>query len=326
MQISIGELIESSAEYKGVELLDNREIDVCDLGIYVPTPMGQSLVKYVIKKENLQGTMLTLETGVEIKCASKHLLRQFGNDIFADLLMIGDTIETANGDVKIVDITKITDTTFYDIGIDSPHLYYDSGGTLHHNTLITAVLSHSCEEHGRTIVIVPNKSLVTQTEADYINMGLDVGVYFGDRKEFGRTHTICTWQSLNILLKGSRNHEVDITITEFLEDVVCVMVDECFDGNTLITTPKGKKPIKDLKPGDKVINLCEKSKQYKEDTVVKIHKNLTQSASEKMLELDFDNGIKTRVTANHKFLTNKGWVRADELTEDLEIINIDTYN
>ena len=93
-------------------------------------------------------------------------------------------------------------------------------------TLCTAVLSHRCEEHGRTIVIVPNKSLVTQTEADYINMGLDVGVYFGDRKEFGRTHTICTWQSLNILLKGSRNHEVDITIGEFLQDVVCVMVDE----------------------------------------------------------------------------------------------------
>ena len=93
-------------------------------------------------------------------------------------------------------------------------------------TLCTAVLSHRCEPHGRTIVIVPNKSLVTQTEADYINMGLDVGVYFGDRKEFGRTHTICTWQSLNILLKGSRNHEVDITIGEFLQDVVCVMVDE----------------------------------------------------------------------------------------------------
>jgi superfamily II DNA or RNA helicase len=93
-------------------------------------------------------------------------------------------------------------------------------------TLITAALSYCCEPHGRTIVIVPNKSLVTQTEADYKNMGLDVGVYFGDRKEFGKTHTICTWQSLNILLKGSRNHEVDITIDEFLQDVVCVMVDE----------------------------------------------------------------------------------------------------
>ena len=48
-------------------------------------------------------------------------------------------------------------------------------------TLCTAVLSHRCEPHGRTIVIVPNKSLVTQTEDDYVNMGLDVGVFFGDR-------------------------------------------------------------------------------------------------------------------------------------------------
>ena len=93
-------------------------------------------------------------------------------------------------------------------------------------TLMTAALSYSCESHGRTIVIVPNKSLVTQTEADYINLGLDVGVYFGDRKEFGHQHTICTWQSLNILLKNTKGGEADITIIEFLEDVVCVMVDE----------------------------------------------------------------------------------------------------
>lgn len=93
-------------------------------------------------------------------------------------------------------------------------------------TLITAALSYSCEPYGRTIVIVPNKSLVTQTEADYINLGLDVGVYFGDRKEFGRTHTICTWQSLNILLKNTKGGDVDITIGDFIEDVVCIMVDE----------------------------------------------------------------------------------------------------
>ena len=93
-------------------------------------------------------------------------------------------------------------------------------------TLITAVLSHRCEHHGRTIVIVPNKSLVTQTEADYANMGLDVGVFYGDRKEFGHTHTICTWQSLNILLKNTKNQVAPITIQEFLEDVVCIMVDE----------------------------------------------------------------------------------------------------
>mgnify|MGYP000058663599 CR=1 FL=1 len=93
-------------------------------------------------------------------------------------------------------------------------------------TLITAVLSHRCEQHGRTVIIVPNKSLVTQTEADYVNMGLDVGVYYGDRKEFGKTHTICTWQSLNILLKNTKNQIAPISIQESLEDVVCIMVDE----------------------------------------------------------------------------------------------------
>ena len=93
-------------------------------------------------------------------------------------------------------------------------------------TLVTAILSHKIEPYGRSIVIVPNKSLVTQTEEDYINMGLDVGVFFGDRKEFGKTHTICTWQSLNILLKKTKNAEAPISIGEFIEDVVCVMVDE----------------------------------------------------------------------------------------------------
>ena len=61
-------------------------------------------------------------------------------------------------------------------------------------TIITATLSRITETYGRSLVIVPNKSLVTQTEDDYINCGLDVGVYFGDRKELGKTHTICTWQ------------------------------------------------------------------------------------------------------------------------------------
>jgi len=93
-------------------------------------------------------------------------------------------------------------------------------------TVITAALSNAVAPHGRTIVIVPNKSLVTQTEKDYINMQQDVGVYFGDRKEWGRQHTICTWQSLNVLLKNTKAGVGDCTIGEFLEDVVCVIVDE----------------------------------------------------------------------------------------------------
>ena len=93
-------------------------------------------------------------------------------------------------------------------------------------TITTAALSYSIENYGRSIIIVPNKSLVTQTEEDYRNVGLDVGVYFGDRKEWGKKHTICTWQSLNNLLKLTQSKEAEFTIQEFIEDVVCVIVDE----------------------------------------------------------------------------------------------------
>ena len=116
-------------------------------------------------------------------------------------------------------------------------------------TIMTAALSKSVEKYGRSIVIVPNKSLVVQTEADYINLGLDVGVYFGDRKEYNKQHTICTWQSLNNLLKNTRSGDTEISIKEFIEDVVCVMVDEVHMAKadalkSLLTGPFSQIPIR----------------------------------------------------------------------------------
>jgi superfamily II DNA or RNA helicase len=93
-------------------------------------------------------------------------------------------------------------------------------------TITTATLSHLCEPYGRTMVIVPNKSLVVQTEEDYVNLGLDVGVYFGDRKELNHTHTICTWQSLNVLDKKSHDDNDVITLAEFTENVNAIIIDE----------------------------------------------------------------------------------------------------
>jgi superfamily II DNA or RNA helicase len=93
-------------------------------------------------------------------------------------------------------------------------------------TLVTAALSERVEKYGRSIVIVPNKDLVRQTFDDYENLGLDVGVYFGDKKQIGRTHTICTWQSLNSIKKRFRDGLADMSLREFSDGVVCVIVDE----------------------------------------------------------------------------------------------------
>ena len=219
----LAELIE---QYKNIKLVHDTPINITDLKIHVPTPSGDAIVNHFIKKCDLPIVELTIGER-SFKCATTHILQQNGADIYAHELEAGESIETRSGDARINATSELGNADCYDISIPRPHLYYDTNGILHHNTLITAGLSSSIEKYGRSIVIVPNVSLVTQTEADYVNLGLDVGVFYGGRKEFNKTHTICTWQSLNALVKATKAGTAEITITEFLEDVVCVIVDEC---------------------------------------------------------------------------------------------------
>jgi superfamily II DNA or RNA helicase len=67
-----------------------------------------------------------------------------------------------------------------------------------------------------------------------------VGVYYGERKEINHTHVICTWQSINVLLKNSQGRSsenepasfrliknpTDFLIDDLAQGVVLVMVDE----------------------------------------------------------------------------------------------------
>lgn len=94
-------------------------------------------------------------------------------------------------------------------------------------TIMTATMSALIEPFGRSVVIVPNKDLVKQTYDDYFNLGLDVGVYFGDKKELNKTHTICTWQSLNIIDKNFKEGISEMSLAEFSQGMVAVIVDEC---------------------------------------------------------------------------------------------------
>lgn len=93
-------------------------------------------------------------------------------------------------------------------------------------TIVSAILASKIGEYGRSITIVPTKDLVTQTERDFKLLGLDVGVYYGDRKEYGNDHVICTWQSLEVLIKRTKSRGEGCTIYEFIEGVKGVIVDE----------------------------------------------------------------------------------------------------
>lgn len=116
-------------------------------------------------------------------------------------------------------------------------------------TVMTATLSKSVQEYGRTVVIVPNKDLVKQTFEDYDLLGLDVGVYFGDKKELDKTHTICTWQSLNSMQKRFKDGESNISLDDFAQNVVALVVDEVHQAKAdvlkqLLTGPFAHVPIR----------------------------------------------------------------------------------
>ena len=81
-----------------------------------------------------------------------------------------------------------------------------------------------CEKIGRTLVIVPNNLLVTQTEEDYINVRLDV-VYFGDRKELGK-HIQFVLAKFKHTRQETKDGEAVLTLAEFLDGVQTIIIDE----------------------------------------------------------------------------------------------------
>lgn len=116
-------------------------------------------------------------------------------------------------------------------------------------TVLSALLSSVIEKYGRSILIVPSVDLVLQTERDYKNLDLDVGVYYGNRKEWNHKHTIATWQTFNFFRKEHKKYDKDASMDDFKKDVVCVMVDECHTAkgkelNELMTSTFSKVPIR----------------------------------------------------------------------------------
>ncbi|WKV23527.1 ATP-dependent DNA helicase [Salmonella phage SEA1] len=182
-------------------------------------------------------------------------------------------------------------------------------------SLIQCLLSRYYVEkyEGKILIIVPTTALVDQMINDFCDYRLFgkqhmLGIRSGTRRDSDAMIYVATWQTA---IKQPK---------EWFSQFGLMMNDECFDGDTLIKTPNGDVKIKDIKPGDKIYSYNEDTKEVFEDEVVKLHKNLTKSSSEKMYELEMDDGTIIKVTGNHKFLTNRGWVRADELTENDDIV------
>lgn len=188
--------------------------------------------------------------------------------------------------------------------------------------IIYAVVRYWISKGYKVLLIVPKINLVDQmfTDFDEYAVGDDTWqsenfchrVYEGKDPFTELPVTISTFQAISNLKR------------DFFDRFDSVIGDECFVKGTKVLTPNGYVNIETINSGDKIISYDEDKKEFIEDEVVKLHKNLEVSRNEKVYELTFDNGKTIKATGNHKFLTESGWKRADELTENDEIINNNT--
>lgn len=184
-------------------------------------------------------------------------------------------------------------------------------------SLIQALITKYFLENklGKVLIIVPKRGLVNQMMDDLCDYRLFsqkdlLGVMGGSEKDSDAMVYVSTWQSAKNQPK------------EWFKQFGALSIDECFSGDTKIDTPNGKVDIKDIKAGDLVYTLNETTHEIEIDTVVERYENMAISSCEDMYELEMDTGDVIHVTGNHKFLTkNRGWVRADELTELDDIID-----
>lgn len=82
-----------------------------------------------------------------------------------------------------------------------------------------------------------------------------------------------------------------------------LVVDECFTGETLVTTPVGKVRIDSLTPGDKVLTTA---------GIRKVRK-ISSHGSSNVVQVQLPNGETINATPHHPFFTTEGWVCAGDL-------------
>jgi hypothetical protein len=179
-------------------------------------------------------------------------------------------------------------------------------------TLIAKYLLY-CKHVRNIMLVVPRSDLVIQFQKDAEEYGFerdDIGLYFGRVKDEGKPLMISTWQSLQ-----------NVENREYFEEIECLIVDECFVGNTKISTEHGYKEIQEIKCGDKVWSVNEETNERELKEVKKVFEN--RSISKELIEIELENGKSINCTPNHLLFTkNRGWVKAGELTleDDLELI------
>lgn len=103
---------------------------------------------------------------------------------------------------------------------------------------------------------------------------------------------------------------LDIKITNFCTSKAGCMA-HCLVADSLISTPSGYKKIQEMRIGDTVFSYDVENKKVILDEVDQLFQ---REVEEDIYDIELETGEVIRPTNNHEFLTQRGWIRADELS------------
>jgi len=105
------------------------------------------------------------------------------------------------------------------------------------------------------------------------------------------------------------------------DEILYVLMNGCFHPDTLIKTKTGDVKISELTTEHEVMSYDIDNKQFEYINPLWVVPT-PHSIEKEKVELEFEDGTKVLCTADHEFYTtNRGWVRADELTEEDDVKN-----
>jgi hypothetical protein len=133
----------------------------------------------------------------------------------------------------------------------------------------------------------------------------------------GAREAIAFLQSLRDMLAGRSQSKINVT-TKW---------DGCVDGDTLILTNLGDMTIREIVNNPELwLNLKIMGKQIEideSDIFTNINNGVSQIGDKSWVEIEFENGSSIKLTADHEIhTTNRGWIKAEELTKDDDITEL----
>lgn len=114
---------------------------------------------------------------------------------------------------------------------------------------------------------------------------------------------------------------VKVDAPRSFDEILYILMNGCFHPNTLIKTKTGDVKISELTTEHEVMSYDIDKKQFEYIKPLWIVPT-PHSIEKEKVELEFEDGTKVLCTTDHEFYTtNRGWVRADELTEEDDVKN-----